>query len=325
MVYESDFYTTRRPYSSRPLVSSYSVTSPYRIISIPSVPRVYTYTSTYPIYSGYPTVFHHSIPYVAHKRLVTGTRLTPTRVFSTRVISTPIRSVTPFRSVTPYRSVRSVTPLRVITSPSRYTRSYSTSRVIASPTRTFSVRVRPSVLHREYKRIENKYRTNPHYSATENYLNSDSVRAFDDETNDIRNATNALMRKVHQRVERSHSLFPSFYSSKYERRYGPDSFVSSISGPLKSTVYNGIESYNPHKYIGPSHLASVRIVGNKAYNTRRATSYYDDDKIRNDVQLLSFYLKNRKAAAENKEPVVVLDSAKLKAEVNEGPEITEVV
>lgn len=26
MVYESDFYTTRRPYSSRPNVSSYSVT-----------------------------------------------------------------------------------------------------------------------------------------------------------------------------------------------------------------------------------------------------------------------------------------------------------
>lgn len=26
MVYESDFYTTRRPYSSRPVVSSYSVT-----------------------------------------------------------------------------------------------------------------------------------------------------------------------------------------------------------------------------------------------------------------------------------------------------------
>ncbi|XP_037030756.1 protein anoxia up-regulated-like isoform X10 [Bradysia coprophila] len=30
MVYESDFYTTRRPYSSRPVVSSYSVTTPSR-------------------------------------------------------------------------------------------------------------------------------------------------------------------------------------------------------------------------------------------------------------------------------------------------------
>lgn len=37
---------------------------------------------------------------------------------------------------------------------------------------------------------------------------------------------------------------------RYERRYGPDSFVSSLSGPLKSTVYNGLESYNPNIYIG---------------------------------------------------------------------------
>lgn len=60
--------------------------------------------------------------------------------------------------------------------------------------------------------------------------------------------------------------------------------------------------------LGPSHLASVRIVGNKAYNTRRATTAFDDDKVRNDVNLLSYYLKNRKAAAEKKEPPVVLES-----------------
>lgn len=62
--------------------------------------------------------------------------------------------------------------------------------------------------------------------------------------------------------------------------------------------------------LGKSHLASVRIVGNKCYNTRRATSVYDDDKVRNDVNLLSYYLKNRKAAAENKEPAVALESCR---------------
>lgn len=51
-------------------------------------------------------------------------------------------------------------------------------------------------------------------------------------------------------------------------------------------------------------------MGNKAYNTRRATSVYDDDKVRNDVNLLSYYLRNRKAAAENKEPAVVLESCR---------------
>lgn len=61
---------------------------------------------------------------------------------------------------------------------------------------------------------------------------------------------------------------------------------------------------------GKSHLASVRIVGNRPYNTRRATSYYDDDKVRNDVNLLSYYLKNRKAAAENQEAPVKLESCR---------------
>lgn len=64
------------------------------------------------------------------------------------------------------------------------------------------------------------------------------------------------------------------------------------------------------KKIGKSHLASVRIVGNRAYHTRTPTSYYDDDKVRNDVNLMSYYLKNRKAAAENKEPAVVLESCR---------------
>lgn len=37
---------------------------------------------------------------------------------------------------------------------------------------------------------------------------------------------------------------------RYEKRYGPDTFVANLVAPLKSTTYNGIESWNPHKYIG---------------------------------------------------------------------------
>lgn len=58
-------------------------------------------------------------------------------------------------------------------------------------------------------------------------------------------------------------------------------------------------------------MASVRIVGNRGYNTRRATTHFDDDKVRNDVNLLSYYLKNRKAAAEKKETPVQLESGKM--------------
>lgn len=150
--------------------------------------QVHTYT-TLPIYSSYPTVLHHSIPYVAHKRLVTGTRIsvTPSRTI-TRVISSPVRGVTPFRAYTPIRAftpIRAITPLRytypitsvsVLSAPSRYIHSY-TARTLSSPTRTtFSVRVRPSVLGREFKRIENKVRTTPYHSYTESFLNSDVSR-----------------------------------------------------------------------------------------------------------------------------------------------------
>ncbi|XP_031620975.1 uncharacterized protein CG45076-like isoform X3 [Contarinia nasturtii] len=311
MVYESDFYTTRRPYSSRPNVSSYSVTS--RVISVPSiVKKVHSFT-TYPIYSTYPVVRHRTIPYVAHKRLVTGTRssvsrssVTPARTI-TRIVSVPtFRAVTPMRYSTPVRYSTParfpITPIAVLTSPANYVRSYTT-RISTSPTRTtYSIRTRPSIFEKEYKRIENKIRSRPGHLYTDSYLNSDSVRAFDDATKTIRNDANTLIRKIHQRVDRAQSCLPvSSYTAKYEKRYGPDSFVAHLVAPLKSTTYNGLESWNPNKYIGKSHLASVRIVGNKAYNTRRATTAYDDDKVRNDVNLLSYYLKNRKAAAENQE------------------------
>lgn len=144
--------------------------------------QVHTYT-TLPIYSSYPTVLHHSIPYVAHKRLVTGTRIsvTPSRTI-TRVISspfrayTPIRAFTPIRAVTPLRYTYPITSVSVLSAPSRYIHSY-TARTLSSPTRTtFSVRVRPSVLGREFKRIENKVRTTPYHSYTESFLNSDVSR-----------------------------------------------------------------------------------------------------------------------------------------------------
>lgn len=127
---------------------------------------------------------------MAHKRLVTGTRIstTPSRFITrtSRVISSPVRSVTPFRAYTPIRAItpfRAITPIRypvtsvsVLSAPSRYIHSYTT-RCSTSPTRTtFSVRVRPSIISREFKRIENKVRTTPYHSYTESFLNSDVSR-----------------------------------------------------------------------------------------------------------------------------------------------------
>lgn len=163
--------------------------------------QVHTYTV--PIYSSYPIVRHRSIPYVAHKRLVTGTRIsvTPGRTI-TRVVSFPsIRAITPIRYSTPIRYTTPlrystpirypITPISILSSPSRHVRSYTT-RISTSPTRTtFSIRTRPSIMYREYKRIENLPRASSQLSYTNSYLNSEEVRVSSTKKN-----IQTLIRKV---------------------------------------------------------------------------------------------------------------------------------
>lgn len=82
------------------------------------------------------------------------TRITtsPTRVFRER--ASPVRIITPSSRIY-RRDVNS--PVRIVTSPSRFV----------------SIRVRPSVLSREFDRIDRKYRSSPiGVNDTEQYLNS---------------------------------------------------------------------------------------------------------------------------------------------------------
>lgn len=124
------------------------------------------------------------------------------------------------------------------------------------------------------------------------------------------------MRKIHQRVERAQSCLPaSSYTAKwvmipfflfritiwksetecstkvsffvhlkrYEKRYGPDSFVSHLVAPLKSTTYNGLESWNPHKYIGmPFHFFFLSVVCSVAFQNRT------DERIKEKLEFISF-------------------------------------
>ena len=56
-------------------------------------------------------------------------------------------------------------------------------------------------------------------------------------------------------------------------------------------------------FKGISHLASARIVGDRPYYTRNSLardfdiSNYTNDKVRNDVNYMSYYTKNRDAVA----------------------------
>lgn len=57
---------------------------------------------------------------------------------------------------------------------------------------------------------------------------------------------------------------------------------------------------------GISHLSSARILGGKPYFTRRSLAHdfdlsdYTSDKVRNDINYLSYYSKNRDAVAADK-------------------------
>lgn len=65
------------------------------------------------------------------------------------------------------------------------------------------------------------------------------------------------------------------------------------------------------KKKGKSHLASVRICGDIPYTTRKPLCEdYSNEKVRNDINLLSFYSKNLKAAKDKKELPPPLESGK---------------
>uniref|UniRef100_A0A1L8DBT5 Uncharacterized protein n=2 Tax=Nyssomyia neivai TaxID=330878 RepID=A0A1L8DBT5_9DIPT len=279
MVYESDFYTTRRPYSSRPNVSSYTVTTP--VVRILPKTRVYTFRYSTPIVTS--PVRFHTLPYVAHKRLVPGTRVVtnPTRVYRS----------------SPVRVIRS-SPVRVIrSSPAR----------LPSPIRPLTFSVRPSVIHRELDRIENKFRTSPAYLPTSSYLNSAAHLDFADEARDIRNATTSLLKTCHAKVPRAASLPPVVYS-RLDRLQSPapfdrgfDSYIQDVLNPVRK-VQRDINFFSRYaeparKYVGKSHLASIRIVGNKAYAKRKPLKEdYYPSKVQNDIKLLSYYLTKQKLA-----------------------------
>jgi hypothetical protein len=322
MVYESGF-TTRRTYSSRPVVSSYSV-------SYPAVTRVYK--TSYPIYSTY------SVP-----RRVFGT---------TRVITSPIRVVTsPTRVIT--RVVRSPSPVRVIRTttrvvssperttsytyssplsyyssipstsyytsstpyytssyiPSTYTslytpRSYAYSSPIYTPiSRIYSRSLTPVRITTSPTRVTTSplRRFPPGYGARAltNYLNTEPYTTFTEETNRIRHRAQSLIRDLHTPVVRRARSCTPFPVGMYEpaSQAALDAYVARITNPVRhiaKEVYNMSHYPEPaRKYVGKSHLASIRICGDKAYNIRRPM--YDSDKVRTDINILSWYLRDKMA------------------------------
>ncbi|XP_018350344.1 PREDICTED: eukaryotic translation initiation factor 5B-like isoform X2 [Trachymyrmex septentrionalis] len=245
MVYESDFYTTRRPYS-RPLVSSYTVS--YRPITIiPFSSNVIPLSSVIQLR----TVPH--MPYVAHKRLVT-------------IVHSPIHHV---------YYAGAMIPIRVRT------------------------RVRPSILAAELNRIRALPRPSSR-SYIEEYLNSRYNILFDDEARDIRAKVDSLLRRVHVFVPRAvasdfiEEIIPErMRSHDYVRR-----LLSGRSNAKKQTDYLSWYEVPDRGAFGT--LACIKYVAGKPQSIRKPYYKVADLRpadIRNDVNFLSYYSKNRQAAA----------------------------
>ncbi|XP_011332702.1 calponin homology domain-containing protein DDB_G0272472 isoform X2 [Ooceraea biroi] len=236
MVYESDFYTTRRPYS-RPLVTSYSVTRPI-ILPLSSIIQL----------RGIP-----HMPYVAHKRLVT-------------IIHTPVRHV---------YYAGAMIPIRV------------------------RARVRPSILAAELNRIRDLPRPTTR-SYLEDYLNSRYNILFDDETREIRARVDSLLRRVHVFVPRAvasdflEEIVPErMRSHDYVRR-----LLSGRNNAKRDVDYLSWYEIPERGSFGT--LACVKYVAGKPQSVRKPYFKITDLRpfdIRNDVNFLSYYSKNRQAAA----------------------------
>ncbi|XP_055377950.1 uncharacterized protein CG45076-like isoform X4 [Condylostylus longicornis] len=316
MVYTSDYYTTRS-YSSRPVVSSYTVSYP---VSSYSTGKSTVYTaSSYPLssYTSRVIPYYSSRVYTSPVRVIT----TPISTYSSRVY----RSPSPVRTITTTRIVRSPSPVRVISTPITYTRVISSPvRVISSPIRYFSyptyrpyiaspyidteisprisLRTTPATLAREYDRILNKVRPRYGYRPLDEYLNSEAFINFDSETRRIRNDAHSVLREIHSKVpHRARSITPYYTIDDAPNSLsGLKSYVSRITDPTRHIIREvrsmSLIPESPRKYMGPSHLAAIRICDGVPYTRRNP--FYDADQVRNDINLLSYYLKNRRAANE---------------------------
>ncbi|XP_064211386.1 uncharacterized protein CG45076 isoform X1 [Tribolium castaneum] len=121
-------------------------------------------------------------------------------------------------------------------------------------------------------------------------------RIFDDETRLIRAQTASLLKQVHQPVPRIRTWpitplnrfgdFPSL-----PMKYSNDTYIHRLLtySPNHKIQYATYYTEPVKKYIGAGHLSCVSYAGDKGYSRRRPLTMFED-ALRNDIQLLSYYI-----------------------------------
>ncbi|XP_067616144.1 uncharacterized protein CG45076-like isoform X2 [Eurosta solidaginis] len=196
----------------------------------------------------------------------------------------------------------------------RTTFTFPTSYYSAIPRITACPRILPSYIKASTIHSIPSYsiRRIPGYSlhSLSNYHNTKPLDMYKDEKNQIRLRAQSLISDNHNpliRRARSYTPLPiSRYAYHPSSHLGLDVYVERITNPVRhieKDFHCGIDLPQPvRKYIGKSHLSSVRICGDKAYNIRRP--FYDSDKVRTDINILSWYLsqQGKRESAGNDKP-----------------------
>ncbi|KAG7204086.1 hypothetical protein KM043_001937 [Ampulex compressa] len=186
-------------------------------------------------------------------------------------------------------------------------------------------RVRPSVLAAELNRI--RYLPRPStQSYTEKFLNSRDNIYFDDEAREIRARVDSLLRRVHVFIPRAAA---SDFAEEIvpERMRSGDYVRRLLSGRNNAKKDAEAASWYEIPERGSfGNLACVKYVAGKPQSVRKPYYKVADlrpSDIRNDVNLLSYYSKNRQAAAtackgwRDRVPELYEDPAKAKKKEEE--------
>ncbi|KAL0269398.1 UNVERIFIED_CONTAM: hypothetical protein PYX00_007147 [Menopon gallinae] len=247
MVYESDFYTTRRPYS-RPTITSYSVTVP---------------------------VYHHSIPYIAHKKLAMVTPSAHGWRVNKSVLLGEIDRI--------YHKVRPSLAYQP-------TEDYLNSRAIVSfDDETRSIRAQTAdLLKKIYTPVPRAHRPLP--------LTGELLRMY----SKIKNLTMRLV--IYPRYLDNYGAYYSYSELPITERITSDHYIDRLlSGPrdvhsnvLTMSYYD--EPARRYAGIGKGHLACVSFAGGRPFSRRKNLAPIHDN-IRNDINVLSHYGRFRAAAA----------------------------
>ncbi|XP_068894272.1 uncharacterized protein CG45076-like isoform X2 [Tenebrio molitor] len=317
MVYESDFYTTRRPYRSTPSYSTYTVSSsPSRQVRIlPGLGKVHVVHT-----------YDRIVPYVGHKRLTVVTL--PPKVYSTRqsVLQREYdwieNKVRPWVAYSPTnRYLNSASSVRIVYVrnplsglkyhseyiPSRYYNFYRMYRPLSTYDDYDWPYYRPLSLYYNYwPSYMPSYRTLSYLDDVPIYRSLRLQRIFDDETRLIKAQTASLLKQIHLPVPRIRSwhiapLNRYGVTSSLPVKYSNDTYIHRLLtvSPNSKIEYATYYTEPVKKYIG-----------DKGYNRRRPLAIYED-ALKNDIQLLSYYItKFRQEKTQPKEIKVPLSASR---------------